>query len=96
MRNLCEHMFVRTFSFTITEHDQERPWIVNGVEHQTVEFEDDVDFFAWAAERWPAERFTVQLDPWSWRACFDRRRFDSVRLSAWQMSSLPSRRSLSC
>ena len=21
-------------------------------------------FFAWAAERWPAERFTVQLDPW--------------------------------
>ena len=26
--------------------------------------EDDVDFFPWAAQRWPAERFTVQLDPW--------------------------------
>ena len=57
-------MFVRLFSFTIIEHDPQRPWIVTGVEHRTVELEDEVDFFGWAAERWPAERFTVQLDPW--------------------------------
>ena len=55
---------VRSFSFTVTEHDPDRPWIVTGVEHQTVELEYDVDFFAWAAEQWPSERFTVQLDPW--------------------------------
>ena len=57
-------MFVRSFSFTVTEHDPDRPWIVTGVERRTVELEDDVDFFAWAAQRWPAERFTVQLGPW--------------------------------
>ena len=48
----------------VTEHDPNRPWVVTGAEHRTVELEDGVDFFAWAAERWPAERFTVQLDPW--------------------------------
>ena len=62
--NLCEHTFVHSFSFTVTEHDPDRPWIVTGVEQRTVELEDDVEFFGWAAERWPAKRFTVQLDPW--------------------------------
>ncbi len=57
-------MFVRSFSFTVTEHDHGRPWIVTGVEQRTVELEDAVEFFAWARERWPAGRFTVQLDPW--------------------------------
>jgi hypothetical protein len=57
-------MFVRSFSFTITEHDPDRPWIVTGVAQRTAELEDDVDFFVWAAERWPADRFTVQIDPW--------------------------------
>ena len=57
-------MFVRSFSFTVTEHDSARPWLVTGVEHRTAELEDDVSFCAWAAERWPAKRFTVQLDPW--------------------------------
>ncbi len=61
---MCEHTFVRSFSFTVTEHDQDRPWIVSGVEQRTVELEDGVDFFAWAREQWPGERFTVQLDPW--------------------------------
>ncbi len=61
---MCEHTFVRSFSFTVTEHDLRRPWIVTGVERRTVELEDEGDFFAWAVRRWPAERFTVQLDPW--------------------------------
>jgi hypothetical protein len=55
---------VRSFSFTVTEHDPDQPWLVTGVEHRTVELEDGVDFFTWAAERWPAGRFTVQLNPW--------------------------------
>jgi hypothetical protein len=50
-------------SFTITEHDPDRR-IVTGVEPRTVDLEDGVDLYAWVAERWPAERFTVQLDPW--------------------------------
>jgi hypothetical protein len=37
---------------------------VTGVRQRVAELEDDVDFFAWAAERWPADRFTVQLEPW--------------------------------
>ncbi len=61
---MCEHMFVCSFSFTVTEHDPQRPWIVTGVENRTVELEDDVNFFAWAAERWPAEWLSIQLDPW--------------------------------
>jgi hypothetical protein len=28
-------MFVRSFSFTVTEHDAQRPWIVTGVEQRT-------------------------------------------------------------
>jgi hypothetical protein len=55
---------VRSFSFTVTEHDLMRPWIVTDVEQRTVDLEDRVDFFVWAAERGPPERFTVQLDPW--------------------------------
>jgi hypothetical protein len=30
----------------------------------TAELAEEADFFAWAAERWPANRFTVQLAPW--------------------------------
>jgi hypothetical protein len=35
-----------------------------GTGRHTVELEDGEDFLAWAVERWPRERFTVQLDPW--------------------------------
>jgi hypothetical protein len=31
---------VRSFSFMVVEHDPARPWIVTGVEEQTVELED--------------------------------------------------------
>jgi hypothetical protein len=60
--SLCEQTCVRAFSFTVTEYDPQRPWIVTSVEQRSVE--DDAEFFAWARERWPAERFTVQIDPW--------------------------------
>ena len=57
-------MFVRAYSFTITEHDANRPWIVVGREHRTVELDEVVVFYEWAHERWPAPRWTVELDPW--------------------------------
>jgi hypothetical protein len=52
------------YSFVITEHDAERPWIVVGQERRTVTLEDGVAFSAWAHEQWPAARWNVELDPW--------------------------------
>jgi hypothetical protein len=57
-------MFVREYDFTITEHDLDRPWIVLGREHRTVTLGDEESFFEWAAENWPAPRWTVELAPW--------------------------------
>jgi hypothetical protein len=57
-------VFVREYQFTVTEHDPDRAWIILSREHQVAELEDGVQFFAWAAERWPRDRFTVELDPW--------------------------------
>jgi hypothetical protein len=50
--------------FTVHEHSQDNPWIVLGAaRHLTVELEHASDFAAWAAEHWPRERFTAELDP---------------------------------
>jgi hypothetical protein len=55
---------VREYSYTATEHDRERPWITFGTQRHTIELEDGSNFYAWAAERWPAPRWSVELDPW--------------------------------
>lgn len=57
-------MFVPSYSFTLTEYDDARPWIVRGQARREVELEPGVNFFAWAAEAWPAPHWGVQLDPW--------------------------------
>jgi hypothetical protein len=57
-------VFVCEYRFTLTEHDSECPWIVVSTQHRTIELPDGSDFFAWARERWPPSRWTVQLDPW--------------------------------
>jgi hypothetical protein len=57
-------MFVPEYSFTVTEHDPDRPWIVHQSEHRTVNLSDDVSFFDWAHTQWPAPRWNVELDPW--------------------------------
>jgi hypothetical protein len=54
---------VPEYTFTLTEHDPERPWIVVG-QQRAVVLEDGTHFFVWAAEQWPEPRWTVQLDPW--------------------------------
>jgi hypothetical protein len=61
---LCEHTFVREWSYTLTRHEPGRPWIIVAREHLTVELEDGVAFYEWARQEWPSERFTVELDPW--------------------------------
>jgi hypothetical protein len=62
---ICELVFVRSCGFRVIEHDPERPWLIVGSGHHQIELEPDIDFYQWAREQWPADRFTVQLDPWS-------------------------------
>lgn len=50
--------------YTLTEHNRDKPWLVVGQEHRTVELADDVNFFVWAGAEWPAPRWSVMLDPW--------------------------------
>lgn len=58
-------MFVRTYSYTLTEHDPDKPWLIVRVRTQMkVELDDGRSFFEWAHEQWPTERYTVQLDPY--------------------------------
>jgi hypothetical protein len=57
-------MFVPEYSYTVTEHDTDQPWIVLGRSHATVTLADDRSFFEWASEHWPAPRWSVDLDPW--------------------------------
>jgi excisionase family DNA binding protein len=51
-------MFVPEYSFTVTEHDSQRPSIVVGQQTRTVELEDGANFFERAHRAWPAPRFT--------------------------------------
>lgn len=61
---LCEHMFVPVFRYTVREHDPVRPWLVIGdAQHLEVELTSAGAFAAWASERWPSESFTAILDP---------------------------------
>ena len=55
---------MREYGFTITEHDPDRPWMVLSSEHRTIKLPDDMNFFGWAREQWPAPRWSVQVDPW--------------------------------
>jgi hypothetical protein len=56
---------MRTWAYTIVEHDPEQPWIVVGeIRRLTVELEDGASFHDWAAKEWPHPRYQVELDPW--------------------------------
>jgi hypothetical protein len=57
-------VFVREYSFTLTEHDPKKPWLVLSIDRQTVTLDENVPFYVWAREQWPEARFTVTLDPW--------------------------------
>ncbi len=51
------------FAYTVTEHDPARPWVVLGQQRDRVMLAEGDDFFTWANERWPAPRWSVELDP---------------------------------
>jgi hypothetical protein len=58
-------MFVVSgYRYTVAEHDPDEPWIVLGISRGTVTLEDGASFFEWAAENWPAPRWSVELDPY--------------------------------
>jgi hypothetical protein len=73
---------VTAFSFTLTEHDPEQPWIVRHQERRTVELDDGVRFFEWARKQWPAPRWTVELDPWQLSPRLAQHRPDDTTRSA--------------
>jgi hypothetical protein len=58
-------VFVPEYGYTVSEHDPDRPWLVTDQRHETIELEDDTSFTEWAAGRYPRDRYTVELDPWS-------------------------------
>lgn len=60
-----QHMCVREYGYTITEHDPDRPWIVRDQRHEIVQLDDGVEFVQWSQSPYPRDRFTIQLDPWS-------------------------------
>jgi len=55
---------VQAYSFTLTQRDPDRPWIVVSRKHQTVELDDSIGFFEWARSQSPEPRSSVELDPW--------------------------------
>jgi hypothetical protein len=56
---------VRTYRYTVAEHDPDRPWIIVGeIRSLTVDLQAGQNFYDWAAREWPRPRFEVQLDPW--------------------------------
>jgi hypothetical protein len=61
-------VFVRTYSYTVTEYDVAKPWVVVGQARRAVDLEDGANFFDWAHRAWPRPRFSVQLDPYQERA----------------------------
>jgi len=60
------------YRYTVTEHDPERPWIVRGTSHGTVTLDENANFSNWAAEHWPAPRWTSRsIQGSSRRGCGD-------------------------
>jgi hypothetical protein len=63
-----------TYSFTLTEYEPGKPWMIRATGRQSVELEDGRDFHAWAREQWPADRYRVVLDRPPLMTRSDRRR----------------------
>jgi hypothetical protein len=57
-------MFVPAYSYVLTKYHEDRPWIVLSRECRSVELDNAENFFSWARRRWPAPRWSVELDPW--------------------------------
>ena len=53
---------MKTYSFTLTEYERGKPWLIRATGRQSVQLPDDQDFYTWALEQWPADRYRVALD----------------------------------
>ncbi len=56
---------MRRYGFQLTEHDPEKPWLIIDSRHEEIELADDESFFRWAAQNYPRERYSVDVDPWT-------------------------------
>jgi hypothetical protein len=56
---------MRRYGFQLTEHDEQKPWLIVGSRHEEIELPDDAAFFRWVAEHYPKHRYSVDPDPWT-------------------------------
>ena len=62
---VCEHLFVRTWNFSVTEYDPNKPCVIVSIRRGlTVELADEIPFMDWAHDRWPSPKYSVEPDPW--------------------------------
>jgi hypothetical protein len=55
---------MRTWIYTLTEHEPGEPWRIVSVRRgMAVELEDRANFFEWSEQHWPTDRYLVELDP---------------------------------
>jgi hypothetical protein len=50
------------FSFTLTEYQPDKPWLIVSIGRDSVELEDGENFYDWAQEHYPNSRYRVELD----------------------------------
>jgi hypothetical protein len=55
-------VFVPVYSFTITQYDSEKPWLVLSTGRDSVELPEGEVFHDWALTRWPRPHYRVRLD----------------------------------
>ena len=70
MRTSVRMSETASYSYTVTEYEPERPWVVRSTSRGSIELPQDTHFYDWAREQWPGPRFGVKLDrpplsPWS-------------------------------
>ena len=54
---------MRTWTYTLTEHEPDKPWLVVSVRRgMTVELEDHADFFEWSQQQWSSDCYLVELE----------------------------------
>jgi hypothetical protein len=50
---------VRSYTFTVFTHDDNRPWVILGSERRMIELEDQAAFTNWAQHTYPRDRFSL-------------------------------------
>jgi hypothetical protein len=56
---------MRRYGFQLTEHDEQKPWLILSQRHEEVELPGDAAFYSWIAKHYPNSRYSVDPDPWT-------------------------------